>query len=137
MRWLRQRDKYNCGPIALINLAKWRGESVTGRDLPHYQKLCKCEPVLGTKVSCLRPVIGLPKRGSYHKLKQHLFSGGTAIVLARKHYFFVRGIADCTDGRRGFLAINCYEGETVSLLSWQRMSALLRHGWTWFFDANV
>jgi hypothetical protein len=138
-RWLRQRDKFSCGPIALINLDKWRGKSVTNRDLPRYQRRCSCRHPRGTVIANFSRIVGRPHyRLNYRRFKQHLLSGGTAIInivwaYGVGHFFFVRGVAERNDGRRGFLAVNFIEGETLTLLSWQLMVAMLREGRTWTF----
>jgi len=138
-RWLRQRDKFSCGPVALINLDKWRGKSVTNRDLLQYRRRCHCRQPRGTVVANFSQIVGQPHRHlNYQRFKRHLLSGGVAIINivwanGCGHFFFVRGIAECSDGRQGFLAINFITGETQTLLSWQRMVTMLREGQTWTF----
>jgi predicted double-glycine peptidase len=41
-RWIRQRNNYSCGPVAIMNLLKWLGESVTyANDYAYWLKQCK------------------------------------------------------------------------------------------------
>jgi len=40
-RYLKQRDKYNCAPISILNAQKWLGQKVTYRDLPKMSKRCR------------------------------------------------------------------------------------------------
>lgn len=137
-RWLRQRDTFSCGPIALINLDKWRGKSVTNQDLPRYRRQCHCHRPRGNSIADFSRVAGRSHyRLDYHRFKRHLLSGGTAIINIRwpsggGHYFFVRGIADY-NGCQGFLAVNFHADETLTLLSWQHIFALLQRGRTWIF----
>lgn len=137
-RWLRQYDGFSCGPVALINLDKWRGKPVTNQDLPRYRRRCRCRPKHGTFDTNFAHAVGSrPRHLTYQHFKQHLLSGGVAIISAwldgGKHLFFVRGVAECNDGRQGFLAVNFIVNETLALLSWQHMASLLRHGRTWIF----
>lgn len=41
-RYISQRDKYNCGPIAVMNALKWAGENITYDELEQFKVLCKC-----------------------------------------------------------------------------------------------
>jgi hypothetical protein len=42
MRYLRQPDRYSCGPTAIINAMKWAGLDATSRDyLPYLQFSCR------------------------------------------------------------------------------------------------
>jgi len=140
-RWLRQQDRYSCGPIALINLDKWRGKHVTKHDLPKYRRRCRCGRLFGTTIVNFIHTVGKSYwRPTYQHFKRYLLSGGVAIIdcywtNGSGHYFFVCGIYDHTDGRRGFLAINYYEHQTMTLLSPQEMVSLLRRGRIWTFQS--
>ena len=144
MRWLRQYDHYSCGPVALINLDKWRGKSVTKRDLPRYRRRCHCYYPDGTSTINFLRTVGQPpiSQLNYYCFKEHLLSGGVAIIHTTfdnecGHFFFVRGVAQHKNGRRGFLVVNFAENETLTLLSWQRMARLVWRGYTWLFcDKN-
>jgi len=48
MRYIKQKDTYSCGPIALINAMKWAGFNYTYKDLKRMQRLCKCKYPNGT-----------------------------------------------------------------------------------------
>lgn len=42
-RWIRQRNFYSCGPVALLNLSKWLGEKVTyANDYLYWFDKCSC-----------------------------------------------------------------------------------------------
>jgi len=77
---------------------------------------------------------------SYARLKQLIKSGGAAVLLTHRsdrrhgHYWFVPGIARRNDGRMGFLAVNFYREETLTLISWPHMKWLLGHSTVWLFQ---
>lgn len=50
MRFIKQRDKYSCGAIALMNTLKWLGHKsgLTYKDLPLWRCLCKTSLINGT-----------------------------------------------------------------------------------------
>jgi len=42
-RWIKQRNSYSCGPVALMNLLKWLGQPVNyDKDYPEMFAKCKC-----------------------------------------------------------------------------------------------
>jgi hypothetical protein len=41
-KYLRQRDDFSCGPIALMNVLKWAGYNITYKDHTRFVKMCKC-----------------------------------------------------------------------------------------------
>jgi hypothetical protein len=43
-RYLKQKDNHSCGPIALMNVARWAGSKIKYKDLPAVQDLCDCDP---------------------------------------------------------------------------------------------
>jgi hypothetical protein len=50
IRYVRQRDRYSCGPIAIINAIKWAGKSASiWQDFEAVTQDCKCVPPGGTK----------------------------------------------------------------------------------------
>lgn len=44
----KQKDKYSCGPISIINLAKWAGKNYTFKNIKEIRKALKCTPKTGT-----------------------------------------------------------------------------------------
>ena len=132
-RFLRQPDSFSCGPVALLNLDKWRGIKVTAKNLPQYKRLCKCSTEVGTYPSQLDRVLG--KRGrrlSYQQFKAH---HGAAIIdfTVRNggHFFLVIGWG--TNGKDfGWVAIN--SKHTINLISAQGMRSILRSSKVWTFS---
>ena len=135
IKYVKQRDQYTCGPVALLNLDKWRGLSPTYKDLPRYKRLCKTDST-GTQPRQFEKVVG--KRGrklSYSQIKKH----PGAFILNTKwpedggHYFLVLGWA--TDGTHfGWLCVNYLEGQTYVLISPATMKWLLKRSRGWFFS---
>jgi len=48
MRFLKQTNKFNCGPTAIINCLKDHGFNFTAKDLPEISHQVDCNPVFGT-----------------------------------------------------------------------------------------
>ena len=40
-RFIKQRDLFRCGPVAVLNSLKFFGKKVTYKDLPRISKICK------------------------------------------------------------------------------------------------
>lgn len=131
MRYLRQRDHFRCGVIAAINLDKWRGKSVTSKDIKRYSKKLKCTPP-GIPACTLAKWLGKRKRRmTWQQLKEHLQNNGVVIVhLLWKtggHYFFIDQLMK-KRGKLGVRAINYDEKHTYMFLSSQTMCSILwRH----------
>lgn len=48
-RFTKQRDRYSCGPVAILNALRWSGTDAPYEDLIDIlQKVCNCEPGRGT-----------------------------------------------------------------------------------------
>ena len=54
IRYIKQRDKYSCGPVAIMNVLKWAGAefSYQGK-IKLFQQLCFCKPSNGTSHASL------------------------------------------------------------------------------------
>lgn len=81
IRFCKQRDKYSCGPIALLNIDKFYGESVVYIDLPYYQKLVDCRRKGGTRTNRMSDVLGRAKRKGWPKTKEFLSDGWSCLVI--------------------------------------------------------
>jgi hypothetical protein len=152
-RYLRQRDTFRCGPVAVLNLAKWQGIRATREHLAAYTQLCKCRKNKGTYSTNLSYAVG--KRGrqmSYDEFKRRIEAGRSAIVLTHAmrrsqgasrykhgHYYFVPALGTRTDDASGkiiecgFLAVNFIDTETKTIISWPYMKWLLKHSTVWSF----
>lgn len=62
-RYIKQRDKYNCAPVALLNALKWVNEDVTYKSLKQLRKACKCtKPGGGTRSNHFTTALRKDKR---------------------------------------------------------------------------
>jgi len=115
MRYVKQRDKYSCGPVAIMNVLKWAGYAFNYEDsLPVLQKLCKCISVTGTKHAnfdrALRLVTSRFKvfkvrrvhRPKLWQIEEHLREGGLVILNyywrkdeeGHRHFMLLDGVSD-------------------------------------------
>ena len=139
-RFLKQPDNYSCGPVALLNLDKWRGIKVTHEDLPRYKRLCCANFQYGTFKSQMTKIVG--KRGRRLSYEQFASHKGAAIINCRYrdgkggHYFLVIGrCKGIHDNRRtwryGWVAVNF--SNTVDVLSPDEMRSILKRSRVWTF----
>ncbi len=42
-RFIKQKDGFRCGPVAIINALKWHGEPATYKDIKVVSKILKCK----------------------------------------------------------------------------------------------
>jgi hypothetical protein len=64
-RWIRQKDEYSCGPIAVANVLKWAGVPTSWkRSKRSLQKLCRTNKDLGTNENDMEAA--LRKLGAGH-----------------------------------------------------------------------
>lgn len=48
-RYVKQRDKFSCGPVAIMNILKWSGERFSYQEtIDLFRKLCECNNPRGT-----------------------------------------------------------------------------------------
>jgi len=81
IRFCKQRDKYSCGPIALLNIDKFYGERVTYADLPYYKKLVDCKAKSGTQINRMSDVLGRARRKGWPKTREFLSDGWSCLVF--------------------------------------------------------
>ena len=90
-RYVRQYDRYSCGPVAIINALKWCGRSYSLKnDLRKFQHACRCGYMHGTRMSDLDwvlrkfiPSTFVVKRKRYPvigDIEKHLKVGGIVIL---------------------------------------------------------
>jgi len=106
-RFCKQRDRYSCGPVALLNIDKHFGRQATYKDLPRYRKRVRCKRPDGTNPSGtylhqMRKVLGRPSRRKFEKAKEFLRSGGCIVVMVNEHYFII------TMDHIGIATVNCW-----------------------------
>lgn len=134
-RYLRQRDRYSCGPHVLVNAMKFQGDSLAERkrnDLAAWKDYCGCGVLCGyqgsrngTNVKVLSRYceqLGYRRLWAPNMRKMDLaLRRGHAIIVQVRwkpdhgHFFLV------TKRRpKFFQCVNLYRGETIGWLSKRR-----------------
>lgn len=125
MRYMKQRDNYSCGPVAIMNVLKWAGLKFSyGEKIDYISKLCKCKAPGGSYHNhfdkALRNVtdgllkIQKIKRPKLAQIEEHLKTGGVVIInyawkkidKKGRHYAL---IADINKSELSMLLINDFE----------------------------
>ena len=48
--YTKQRKRFDCGPVTIINALKWAGKNITyEKRINYFKRLCKCDDIDGTK----------------------------------------------------------------------------------------
>lgn len=123
-RYVKQRDKYSCGPVALMNILKWGGSLLSYDDQRDpLTTLCKCTSDDGTKWGkfdqALRKVskrhkgftVEKVRRPTLTEIEEHLRAGGALVLNYHwqyrgkedRHYSIVVGVSD---SGRSFRVVN-------------------------------
>lgn len=101
MRYIKQRDNYSCGPVALANAMKWAGSKDSASALrKHFIPICNCTPEDGgTRPWDLHSALETIDIISFDKIEypslqdldDHLDGGGIVLLRVRYedggHYF--------------------------------------------------
>lgn len=134
-RYLKQRDQFSCGPIAIINAAKWAGRHLTYADLRAISTACGCVSPTGTRQRGIDGVLRTLCRVTYccnptkDRLDKHLKAGGAAVVnfgIDRGdewdgHYVFVpERLGMCYVVVNDGTTTKCYTNRTFLTRCWRR-----------------
>lgn len=123
MRFLKQKDRFRCGPVALVNALKWSGKKSTSKDLIKISHLLKTKPKTGTYIHNIEKVVDKFFKNSMleapclRTLDNHLAANG-AILFSyahpekRKGHIFL--IIKNTD--KTYLAVNFSNKKTISIV---------------------
>ncbi len=107
MRFCKQRDRYSCGAVALLNVDKFFGYQVTYKDLAYYRDLVGCKKEQGgTFARGITKVLGNANRRSWKKSKEFLQQGNCILVFTYKkwgHFYLIT-----TDKNGCFITVNRY-----------------------------
>jgi hypothetical protein len=140
-RYLKQRDHYSCGAIALLNTLKWAGYQVSyQRDFKRACRTCKCtkegmfDHHFDTAIRRYKKLVVLPDDGSFHappiKLVDECLDSGGAVVISFIYKY--QGIAETSHialciGRKGkrYLFANNSAGAKKALI-YQRRSTVVK-----------
>ena len=117
-RYISQRDKYNCGPVAVVNYWKYLGFRATYQDVKVLSKILGTEKFpIGTYITTLAAILGTTwEDGSLKKLRL------PAIIQDGNHFWF------CTyKCNSGFIGINYCDHETYHIISTRRMKSILKN----------
>ncbi len=154
-RYVRQRDQFRCGPIAILNALKWAGSDATAELLPRLSRETKCDPHYpGTWKTDL--AMTLRKRGkkyfsvrqdghpSMKKIEKCLRRGESVLICflcpgSRAkygewggHYSLIVGVSDSGSS---FMAVNRVTGEKPGFLRRRSLRNDLcrrKHDGTWY-----
>ncbi len=116
-RYISQRDRYNCGPVAVVNYWKYLGLNVSYKDVKVLGRILETKrSPIGTYTIALANLLGkVWKNVSLEELSL------PAIVLYGNHYWF------CAYKRNnGFIGINYCDHETYHIISTRRMKSILK-----------
>lgn len=132
VKYARQKDKFRCGPYAILNALKWSGHKYSERQhIDYLSKLVRCKNKVGT-LACdmLYGISKIQKEFksteyihiySSKKINRHLKKGGAVIVniavYHKKnkrwggHYIFISKIH-----KHRYKVINYYKNKTIGLI---------------------
>lgn len=135
IRYVKQQNKYSCGPIAIINAIKWSGHKFAMKaNLRLVIRASGCEKILGCRRSrcfdhALRVFgdkkfkVKLKICPSIRFIENHLRQPGTAIIVnisrfdnhkvLQGHYILITKVSR---SGKSFIVINYFTGETRSLI---------------------
>lgn len=95
-KYLRQRDEISCGPVGIINVAKYYGLPLSGKDLPWIKDACQTNAVGGTVNASLYEVsqeilgeflnIYSVRNPTWSQLKKFLSSPKNSTILGYVFY---------------------------------------------------
>ena len=116
-RYISQRDRYNCGPVAVINYWKYLGLRATYQDVRVLGRILETERFpIGTYTIALANLLDkLWKTVSLEKLRL------PAIIQDGKHFWFCPH--KCNGG---FIGINYCDHKTYHIISNRRMKSILK-----------
>ena len=118
-RYISQKDKYNCGPVAIVNYWKYLGLNASYKDVKILSKILNTETFpIGTYVSAMEAILNkVLKTVSILKLRDNL----PAIFSNDVHFWF------CADKCNGwFIVINYCNRQTYHFISTRRMKSILK-----------
>jgi hypothetical protein len=146
-RYIRQRDNYSCGPVALLNALKWAGatKGTSYATLPSWRDICGTTRHNGTTFTDLfraartLPRIGARKARPKVKLADinaHLRHGGAVILgsfsesMNGFHWFLVTGRIDQA-GEASYRVVNFDRRVTQRLVSAKMIRKSMRLAAQW------
>jgi len=153
LRYIKQRDKYACGPIAIMNVLKWAGAKITyNSHFKHIKKISNCG-ISGTDYDGIVKVVKsykklfdvlechfiyisdidyyIKNRGSiileYYYKDLESFDGYSG------HYVFISGKLG-----KHYLVVNNYrEGKALQICSRRKLKTMIKSKITFGRDARA
>ena len=136
-RFCKQRERYACGPVALLNIDKFFGRRVTYQHLPRYSKRIEYKPGIGSLTRMMSKILGRATRMPWKKAKQFLKDGGCIVVQNKQkkgHFYLI-----VTNYYGDVGAVNLYRnGPTAIRVTSQRAARMLKTAYrTWYVNKPV
>jgi hypothetical protein len=139
IRYVKQKDKSSCGPVAILNVLKWAGgDHVTYKSLPYIRKVCETDEggtdsgnfsVVLLRAGAERFSTRWILQPDHETVFSHLANGGAIVILHAypkkwgAHYSFFVG----EFGQR-VIAINHFDEETSKTVEAKYLKKLLKSG---------
>lgn len=141
-RYIRQRDNYSCGPVALLNALKWAGATrgTSYATLPSWRDTCRTTRREGTRFTDLfraarmLPLLGARKakpRVRLADIDAHLRHGGAVILgsvsepMGGFHWFLVTERLELS-GEPSYKVVNFDRRATQRLVSAKTIKRSMR-----------
>lgn len=138
-RYCRQIGSSDCGPIAILNILKWAGLSVTLKEyLPYLNTVCRIDN-FGTPLHRFNAMILKLRKNRFQaryrkqprldQIEKHLAQGGSVLIFYfnGQCYHFSLIIGSNENGSR-FTMVNESYGKTVSKVTRKTLKRFLRLG---------
>lgn len=135
MRFIRQTDKFRCGPVAIINALKYYSLPYTRKDIKILSKRLNTRPKRGTTFSSLDKFISKKfnhdryEAPSIATLHSHIINKGPVLLVCSNIKQTHRHISlIIKSSSRYFYIVNFYKGETVSKVSKSNINSRITKG---------
>lgn len=133
-RYIRQRDNYSCGPVALLNALKWAGatKGTSYKTMPAWRDVCRTTKLRGTSfIDLFRAARTLPLLGARKArpkvrlvdIDAHLKHGGAVILgsvselMGDSLHWFLITEKIALDGEPSYRVVNFDHRSTQRLVS--------------------
>lgn len=124
IRFCKQRDHYSCGPIALLNAAKFFAYNVTYKDLKTFQDLVSCTSPRGTYTRNISKVLGRASRKSWKNTKAALNNCQHCLIIQSYNPETNCGHISllCRDYYGSYILVNHYKDQKYAalIINWQQ-----------------
>ena len=101
-RWIKQRNSYSCGPVAMLNVLKWAGLDVSyNQHFEEWSEHCRCDETgtnaLGRALKKLSRfvLVGKPESSNLRRIKSQAKRGCGIILYSAAFDFTEPGLIAC------------------------------------------